>query len=66
MKDTLSAALIIGYWLGSIATFGKLTFFNCYAYTWWNWIIVLPLNAFISGVWPGYWLVVRPLFGGGC
>lgn len=66
MKDVLGGLFIIGYGLAAIATFGKLTFFNCYVYTWWNWVFVLPLNAFISGAWPGYWLIVRPLLGGGC
>lgn len=66
MKDALGGLALIGYYIGGFATFGKLTFFDCFAYTWWNWVIVLPLNSFLAAVWPGYWLIIRPIFGGGC
>lgn len=57
-----NAALVV-YVLGNIATFVKLSFFDGYVYTWWNWIIVLPINEFLAMIWPIYWLVLRPLFG---
>jgi hypothetical protein len=51
------------FWLGNIATFVKLTFFDGYEYTWWNWIIVVPINEFLAMMWPIYWVILRPLFG---
>lgn len=51
------------YWLGNLGTFVKLTFFDAYQYTWWNWIIVVPINEFLAAIWPIYWVVLRPLFG---
>ena len=51
------------YWIGNIATFVKLTFFDGYQYTWRNWIIVLPINELLAAIWPIYWVVLRPLFG---
>lgn len=44
-------------------TFIFLTFFDGYVYTWWNWLIAVPINIFLSTLWPIYWLVLRPLFG---
>lgn len=53
------AAII--YQLGALATLVKLTFFDGYVYNWWNWIIALPVNLFLSEIWPLYWLIIRPL-----
>lgn len=55
--------LILIWQLGSIATFIKLTFLDGYVYTWWNWIIAVPVNAFLAEIWPIYWLIIRPVFG---
>ena len=41
--------------IGDLATFVYLTFFNGYVYTWWNWIIVIPINIFLASIWPLYW-----------
>jgi len=49
----------IGYILGQIATMVYLTFLDGYAYTWWNWIIALPVNLFLSTIWPLYWAVLH-------
>jgi hypothetical protein len=58
--------LLAAYFIGDIATMGKLIFFDCYHYTWWNWLIAVPV-AFIEGtLWPIYWGILRPLMGGGC
>ena len=51
------------YWLGNIGTFVKLTFLDNYSYTWWNWLIVVPVNEFLALIWPIYWLILRPIFG---
>ena len=48
---------------GSILTFAFLTFFDHHSYTWWNWLIVVPLNAFLAEIWPIYWVILRPVFG---
>lgn len=48
--------------LGALATLVKLTFFDGFNYTWWNWIIALPVNLFLSEIWPIYWLIIRPIF----
>lgn len=57
MKSILMAV----YWLGNIATFVKLTFLDGYNYNWWNWAIALPVNEFLSLIWPLYWAILRPL-----
>lgn len=51
------------YALANIATFLYLTFFDGYVYNSWNWLIAIPVNAFLSLIWPVYWLVLRPLLG---
>jgi len=56
------SVLLVAYVVGDIATFVFLMFFDGYHYTWWNWILVVPLNLLISTFWPIYWLVLRPLF----
>ena len=47
--------------LGSLFTFVKLTFFDDYIYTWWNWLVAIPVNALLGEIWPIYWLILRPL-----
>ena len=56
--------LLLGLYIsGDVATLLYLTFFDGYVYTWWNWIIVIPINIFLATIWPIYWVVLRPLFG---
>jgi hypothetical protein len=55
----------VGYSLGSLATFIYLTFFDGLVYNAWNWLLVVPINGFLAGIWPMYWAVLRPLFGDG-
>lgn len=50
---------VVVYGFGSTATFIYLTLLDGYAYTWWNWPIALAVNAFLSSIWPLYWLVIR-------
>lgn len=54
---------ILLYEAGALATFVYLSFFDDYVYTWWNWIIAIPVNAALAGMWPIYWAILRPLFG---
>jgi hypothetical protein len=52
-----------GWQLGGLATFIILTFFDGYDYTWWNWMIAIPVNLFIAELWPVFWFILRPVFG---
>lgn len=63
MSDTAKLLLLIIWQIGSIGTFVYLTLFDGYTYTWWNWIIAIPVNAVLGEIWPIYWLILRPLFG---
>jgi hypothetical protein len=54
MKDNI---LVILYIVGNILTFFYLTFFDGYIYTWWNWVIAIPINGFLSSIWPIYWIL---------
>jgi hypothetical protein len=58
--------LVWGYAVGYLVTLIKLTFLDCYPYTWWNWIFVLPINVAEATIWPVYWWLLRPLLWGGC
>ena len=60
---TPAALLTIVYNFGAIATFVYLTFFDGYEYTAWNWLIAIPVNMFMAGIWPIYWIIIRGLFG---
>ena len=56
--------LLLGLYIsGDVATLLYLTFFDGYVYTWWNWIILIPINFFLATIWPIYWVVLRPLLG---
>ena len=55
----LVGILFVVWQIGSIATFVYLTFFDGYVYTWWNWIIVLPINLFLGEIWPIYWALLK-------
>lgn len=51
------------YQLVAVATFIYLTFFDGYGYTWWNWLIAVPVNLLLGEIWPIYWLILRPIMG---
>lgn len=59
----MKALLLAGYFLVDLATFVYLTFFDGTVYNWWNWLIIVPLNAFLATIWPIYWGILRPFFG---
>ena len=63
METRIGRTLFYGWQSASLATFVYLTFFDGYNYNWWNWIIAIPINLFLSEIWPIYWLILRPLFG---
>jgi hypothetical protein len=52
-----------GWQVGGLATFIYLTFFDGYVYTWWNWMIAIPVNLFMAEIWPVYWLILKAVFG---
>lgn len=55
---------LFGLWvLGDLATMIYLTFLDGYVYTWWNWLVAIPVNFLLSSIWPIYWAVLRPLLG---
>lgn len=58
-----TSMLLAAYEICAIATFVKLTFFDGYVYTWWNWLIAVPVNVFLSQIWPLYWLILKPIHG---
>ena len=61
-KTPIAAVVLLsGYQIAAIATFIKLTFFDGFIYTWWNWIIAVPIGAALSELWPIYWIIIRPL-----
>jgi hypothetical protein len=57
----LRGSLLWIYFGVDAATFIYLSFFDGYVYTWWNWLIVVPINIFLGTIWPIYWLLLRPL-----
>ena len=50
------------YFLAAPSTFVYLTFFDGFDYNGWNWIIVVPINLMLSGIWPIYWLILHWAF----
>lgn len=63
MKEKIKYLLFGAWFIGHIATFIKLLLFDGYRYNWWNWIVAVPIDFFLSLMWPIYWAVLRPLFG---
>ena len=64
LPNSLHGALLWLYISVDAGTFAYLTFFDGYVYTWWNWLVAVPINLFLSTIWPIYWLILRPLLGG--
>lgn len=60
--DRLRGVLAWVYVFGMPVTFIYLTFFDGYRYTAWNWLIAIPVNVAMSGLWPIYWGILRPIF----
>lgn len=55
---------LIWLWLaGDAATFIYLLFFNGAKFNWWNWVIIGPIDFFLAGIWPIYWMILRPIVG---
>ena len=58
----INTALGIIYGFGYIFTFVYLTFISDYDYNAWNWAIAIPVNLFISAMWPIYWAILHWFF----
>lgn len=52
------------YQLAGFATFAFLMSEDSADFNAWNWIVIIPVNIFLSTIWPVYWVILRPLFGG--
>lgn len=63
LPRVLHTPLLWFYFGVDAVTFVYLSFFDGYVYTWWNWLIAVPANIFLSTIWPIYWLILRPLLG---
>jgi hypothetical protein len=50
------------YFAVDALTFLYLTFFDGITYNAWNWIIIIPINVFLSTIWPIYWGILRWIF----
>jgi len=59
--DNEAAVNFLGiiYTLGSFINFIYITFFDGYIYTWWNFVIAIPVNILLSTIWPIYWAFLR-------
>lgn len=60
-SDSFGYFITAIYFIGQFGTFGYLTFFDDVSYTWWNWILILPLNGVLASLWPVYWAVIVPV-----
>lgn len=58
----MDRALANIYGLIGIGTFVYLTFLDGYIYNAWNWLIAIPVNLFLSAIWPIYWLILHWIF----
>ena len=62
LKQIYLYVVIFIYIVGDVFTFVYLTFFDGYIYSWWNWIIAIPVNIYLASIWPIFWLILRPIF----
>ena len=58
----IPAVIVVIWQITSVISFLKLTFQDGIYYTWWNWIIIIPVNIVVSELWFIYW-PVRLWFG---
>ena len=54
MKIT-GVALAVLYHMGSIGT--AIFLFVDTNWSWWNWILLIPLNLFLAEIWPVFWFI---------
>lgn len=56
----MRSLVLAAYVLGDLATLVYLIFFDGTKYTWWNWLIIVPVDVFLATIWPIYWAVLNP------
>lgn len=54
MKDGF---FVFTYTIVGWVTLVYLTFFDGFEYTFWNWVIAIPVNIFLASIWPIYWVL---------
>lgn len=54
---------VIIYNAAALATFVHLMWVETAPTSWWQWIYLSLVNAYLSGLWPIFWLILRPAFG---
>jgi hypothetical protein len=62
MRDWMRGLPFILYEIVGWSTFVFLTFFDGYKYNYWNWAIAIPINLFLSQIWPIYWTILHWIF----
>ena len=63
MRDWMRGLPFILYELIGWVTFVYLMFFNGYQYNYWNWLIAILVNLFLSQTWPIYWAILHWIYG---
>lgn len=63
MKELLQKLGIAAWIIIDALTFVFLMVKDWPDISWWNWIIIVPINIFLSTIWPIYWLILWPIFG---
>lgn len=56
-EDAKPLVFELAYGIGALATLVYLLAFSPGHFNAWNWLIVVPLDIFLSGIWPVYWLL---------
>lgn len=59
----VAAILIWIYYAGLITTFIVLIREVPSHLAFWRWILLVPIDGFLSSIWPIYWVIIKPLFG---
>lgn len=59
MQERGAFLAFLAYQVVGIFTFVYLTLFDGYVYNAWNWIVAVPVNAFLAEIWPLYWGILR-------
>ncbi len=58
-KDKIFDNLLNLYVITWIGTFAYITYIDFSDMNWWNWMILVPINAFQSFFWPIYWIFLH-------
>ncbi len=50
---------IFFYFICDIATFIYLIKNDMHDFNFWNWIVIIPIDIFLSQIWPLYWGILH-------